>query len=566
MHSIGQSISRPLCSSLLALSLLASLAAAPAPQGPPPPPPTLPPPPPPPAGNPITQSKVLLGKALFWDEQLSSSRTMACGSCHVAARGGSDPRSSPGAPGNRNPGFDHLFGTPDDVIGSPGVSRQLAGGDYELDASFRLQPQVTPRKAPSFINTAYFPLLFWDGRATGTFTDPLTGAVVFPGGAALESQSAAPPVSDVEMAHLGRDWNDVAQRVAQSEPLRLAPTLSPDLQTWLAGRNYLQLFQEAFGSPVVTPVRIAMAIATYERTLISNQAPIDSFLAGNNGALTALEQQGRNLFNGVGSCNVCHAGPLFTNNQFFYTGVRPQNEDLGRFNVTGQNQDRGSFRTPSLRNLELRAPFFHNGAMATIEDVVEFYNRGGDFGAPNKSPLIHPLNLNQGQKDALVAFLERPMTDLRVAQESAPFDHPTLYAPSNLVPSHFGVPTAGSGGFAPVMIALEPPVVGNPRMTIAIDRGLGGRPAVLAIDPVGVPGGTPFQGTTLYLGLSSSLIAHRVPALHGSGAGEGWESWTVTIPNDEALIGTTLYAQWFVFDSAPGRRFATSDAVQWTHF
>ncbi|HEV8112667.1 MAG TPA: cytochrome c peroxidase [Planctomycetota bacterium] len=547
--------------SVLAASLVCALAPALRAQGG-----GLPPPPPPPPGNPITPSKVLLGKALFWDEQLSSNGTVSCATCHVPARGGADPRSNAANARSHAPGPDGILGTLDDVIASNGISRQDSVGSYILDATDRLLPQVTGRNAPAVVNAAYAPLLFWDGRATGTFRDPVSGAVVLQNGAALESQAAAPPVSDVEMAHVGRSWTEVAALVEQATPLRLAPSISPDLQGFVVGRTYPQLFQDAFGTADVTPARILMAIATYERTQFSNQAPIDAFLNGNQNALTPQEQQGRQIFNGIGSCNVCHAGALFSDNQFHYIGVRPQNDDLGRSVVTNNANDRGAFRTPSLRNVELRGAYFHNGGKATLEDVVDFYNRGGDFDAPNKPPAIHPLNLNAGQRAALLAFLRRPMTDPRVAAEAPPFDHPTLYAVSPRVPAHFGSGTAGTGGFTPELVALEPPVLGNDRMAIGIDRALSGKSAVLVVGPQASIAGTPFQGARLFVALKPGVATRRIQTLKGGGAGDGWGSVTWVLPTDPARIGSTWYAQWLVLDGAAGRRFAASDAVEWTIF
>src|SRR5205085_4769451 len=125
-------------------------------------------------------------------------------------------------------------------------------------------------------------------------------------GAALESQVLGPPVSSTEMAHAGRDWNQVAARIAESKPLALASNVPIALQTWLSGRSYNDLFNEAFGTPDVTPSRIALAIATYERTLYTDQAPVDLANAGLT-PLTNQENNGRNIFVQV-QCAVCHAG------------------------------------------------------------------------------------------------------------------------------------------------------------------------------------------------------------------------------------------------------------------
>ena len=123
-------------------------------------------------------------------------------------------------------------------------------------------------------------------------------------------------------------------------------------------------------------------------------------------ALTALEQRGFQVFNNRGGCTQCHRGPLFTDNRFLNIGVRPILEDRGRAVVTNQPRDEGAFKVPGLRNVGLRAPYFHNGGMATLEEVVDFYDRGGDHHV-NQSPQIVPLGLTSEEKTALVAFLEK---------------------------------------------------------------------------------------------------------------------------------------------------------------
>ncbi|MFN0008749.1 MAG: cytochrome-c peroxidase [Planctomycetota bacterium] len=553
--------------SLLALLAIAATASSTfALQGPPPPPPPLGPPPPPPPGNPQSPAKIQLGKLLFWDEQLSSTGTMACASCHVPERGGSDPRTDPALASSVNPGPDGLFGTPDDVRGSPGIVRSLTTGHYELSALFGLAPQVTGRKAPSSINAAYAPLLFWDGRAAGTFRDPVTNAIVLNAGAALESQAVAPLVSDVEMAHADRDWNQIVARVEESVPLRLSPSVPASLTTFVNGRDYPQIFQEAFGTPGVTPSRIAMAIASYERTQFSNQTPIDQFFGGNQGALTQLELQGQQVFiSQQASCVTCHTGNLFTNQAFFYIGVRPQNEDLGRFAVTGNPADRGAMRVPSLRNVELRAPYFHNGSMATLEDVIDFYDRGGDFDAPNLPPTIRPLGLSAQQKTALAAFLRRPLTDARVASAQPPFDHPALYAGSAREPQVLGAATPGSGGFEPRTIALAPPAIGNGQFTVGVEKGLGGALAVLVLDRTGAAG-RPFGSRNLLLARHRAERTVTVLSLSGTGPGNGWGSVVLDIPGDPALVGAQMIGQWIVRDPGTVGGLATSPIFVATPF
>lgn len=514
-------------------------------------------PPPAPPGNPVTATKAYLGKALFWDEQLSSTRTVSCGTCHFAGNGGSDSRSIVNSARATNPGADAIFGTGDDVFGSPGVTSNNADGTFNWSSVYGFREQVTGRKAKSYIDAAYSPLLFWDGRATGTFTDPVTGAVVLPNGGALESQVLGPPVNSVEMAHGGRNWTDVAARISASKPLALSPSAPTALSTWIGGRTYPQLFEEAFGTPEVTPARIAMAIATFERTLYSDRTPFDD-AAGGIAPLTPAEQRGQGVFNNQGRCNTCHTGNLFTDNQFHNIGLRPQTEDTGRFQVTGNQNNLGEFRTPSLRNVGLRAPYFHNGRFATLEDVVEFYNRGGDFPAPNVDRnRIRPLNLTPQQRADLVAFLRRPLTDPRVAAQTAPFDRPTLYTESSRVPEIVGTGTAGANGFVPQAIAYEPPIVGNPNFTVAVSNALGSAQAVLVVDD-NDPGTGQIPANASFARLSVQLS--------GNDAGGGFGSVSLQIPDNSALVGRTFYGRWFVSDPNAPNNLAVSQAFRFTVF
>lgn len=518
-------------------------------------------PPPAPPGNPVTAEKAMLGKALFWDEQLSSTRTVSCGSCHAMQAGGSDPRSILGDPRSTHPGADGIFGTGDDVTGSPGVVRSGADGLYIADADYALRPQVTGRRGMPVINAAYAPALFWDGRADDQLIDPLTQQLVLQRMAALEHQVLGPPVSEVEMAHENRDWAEVAAQIAVSKPLILTENVPVALDSWIAGRDYPALFQDAFGDRAVTPTRIAMAIATYERTLFSDQAPIDDFLNGNQNALTAQEQRGFNLFNSPRlACNTCHGGPVFTDNRFHYTGTRPQNEDLGFGAVTGNPANNGQMKSPTLRNVELRAPYFHHGGAGSLEAVVDFYNRGGDFNGPNKAPQIRRLNLNQGERADLLAFLRRPLTDPRVAAGSAPFDAPTPYVETAKRPQAYGDATPGLLG-APVFVADEPALLGNPSMTVGLDEGLPGARAVLILDQAPDVLGTIVRGAQCHLALSAAQM-RMTRTLDAAGTG----SVSIEVPASAGLQGLTVYAQWFVEDSGGPMGVAATDARAVTLF
>jgi cytochrome c peroxidase len=539
---------------MIVLMLPASLALA---QAPPPPPPLTPlPPPPQPPGNPVTTAKANLGKVLFWDEQLSSTRTVACGTCHQAASGGADPRSVLASAHATNPGPDGVTGTPDDILGSPGVVLNGAGGAFAWSPVFGITEQVTGRLANSAINAAYSPELFWDGRAGPTFIDPETGVTVLANGGALETQVLAPPVSTVEMGHSGRSWSDVAARVPGATPLALSSGVPVDLAAWIGGRSYAQLFAEAFGGATVTGARIAMAIASYERTLFSTQTPFDSVIA-RTAALTPGEAAGMQLFGQLG-CAGCHAGALMSDNRYHYTGVRPASEDSGRAVVTHAPVDLGAFRTPSLRNVALRPAFMHDGRFTTLDQVVDFYDRGGDFNAPNKAPGIRPLNLTPLQKTQLLAFLRRPLIDPRVAAGTAPFDRPTLYGDGGLEPEVLAGGVPGGAGAPPRVVAIEPPLAGNPQFTVGVYGARAGAEAVLVLDDAEPPVGA---------GIPASGSFARISTLLGAGApGDGFGSATLAIPDDPALYGHTLYGRWYVDDPGASGGVAASPAFRMVVF
>ncbi|MBS1794185.1 MAG: VCBS repeat-containing protein [Acidobacteria bacterium] len=510
-----------------------------------------------PPGNPITAAKAYLGKTLFWDEQLSSTDTVACGTCHRAGAGGTDPRTVINSTRSQNPGFDGLFNTADDVFGSPGVPSNNADGTYTLSGIYKFNEQVTGRKAPSYLNAGYTRAgIFWDGRASDVFRDPLTNAIIMSSWGGYESQALGPPMSSAEMAHTGRDWTQAAAKIAVSKPLALATNIPTALQTWIGARSYPELFQEAFGTPDVTPARIAMAIGTHERVLFTDQTPFDKSEAGIE-PLTTQEQNGRVIFDNL-LCGACHGGGLLSDNSYHNIGVRPAAEDTGRAAISLDPADNARFKTPSLRNVELRAPYMHNGRFATLEEVVEFYNRGGDFDASNiEHDLIRPLNMTPQEKADLVAFLKRPLTDNRVRNELPPFDRPHLYTESNRVPTITGTGVAGTGGQIPAATAIEPPLVGNPSFTVAVSNGLGGANAVLVINSTD-PGTASIPAT--------GSFTRRTLTLAGAGAGGGNASLSLQIPNDPALVGQTFYGRWYVTDAGAAGGFSVSPAFRFTVF
>ncbi|MBK8271191.1 MAG: cytochrome-c peroxidase, partial [Planctomycetes bacterium] len=299
---------------VLALALVGLLGSVRSSTAQPPPPPPLPPVPVP-IQNPITESKRVLGKILFWDEQLSSDNSTACGTCHMPGFNGTDPRIA------RNPSDDGILNTPDDVLGSPGVIRCDDEQTYKEDAVFGFNRQITPRAANPAIMAMYAPEIFWDGRARSTFVNPQTGAVSIPVGGALESQAVGPVVSDVEMGHESRDWNSIVTKLAVVKPMILAEHWPWDVGSALAANGtYPELFAAAFGDSTITAERIAFAIATYERTLVPNQTPFDRFAAGEANAMTPNQVQGFNALQ-ASPCVICHAGPQFTNNSFQNIGL-----------------------------------------------------------------------------------------------------------------------------------------------------------------------------------------------------------------------------------------------------
>lgn len=385
--------------------------------------------------NPITEPKRVLGKILFWDEQLSSDNTVACGTCHKPAAGGADSRLA------INPGFDQIFGSADDIVGSPGIRALDENGLQLNDPIFGHDPQVTNRATPSFFTSMFADSNFWDGRATDEFVDPLNpNNTIIEEGGALESQAIGPILSTVEMAQQGRNWSDVVNKLEQVTPLLLAENIPADMVDALqGGSNYPQLFSAAFGDSEITPVRIAMAIATYERTLVPNETPWDLYIAGDNNAMTSDQIEGWELFDDT-PCANCHRPPLFSDNNFRNIGLRPANEDLGQFEVTGQNNDRGDFKTPSLRNVGLRSALMHVGWVSDVSDAMDFYNAGTNntghvqftqdqSGIPDTGVDIDELDVfgdDPVRRGQIIEFLVNGLTDPRAASETFPFDRPTL--------------------------------------------------------------------------------------------------------------------------------------------
>ncbi|MCB9453949.1 MAG: right-handed parallel beta-helix repeat-containing protein [Anaerolineaceae bacterium] len=228
------------------------------------------------------------------------------------------------------------------------------------------------RNAPSLWNVAYATSLFWDGRASS-----------------LEEQMLVPLTNPNEMA--------------------------ADLDAMLAQLNaipeYRDLFAATFADGITTG-NVVTAIAAFERTLRSQNSPFDRFAAGDFNALTPAQRRGFNVFRSAQTrCFECHAWPLFTHNNFHVLGVpdiNPESPDTGRVEIINGPDATRAFRTPGLRNVALSAPYMHNGVFATLEEVVDFYEKGGGraFGVDvTPDEFIHGFDLTDQQRSDLIAFL-----------------------------------------------------------------------------------------------------------------------------------------------------------------
>ena len=504
-----------------------------------------------PPQNPVTEEKRVLGKILFWDEQLSSDNTISCGTCHIPAEGGVDPRIGV------NPSFDGIFATPDDVTGSPGLIRADSSGHYVRDEDFDLSPRTTGRRSMTTLTAMYANNMFWDGRAQGDFIDPISGAVIASASTGLEIQSLGPILNDVEMAHQERDWPEVVAKLEDAKPLALASDIPQDMNdAILANESYPLLFEQAFGDSEITPTRIAFALATYERTLVPDQAPWDLFNAGDTNAMTADQIQGWNLYQGS-QCNNCHVAPLFTTNTFVTNGIRPVEEDVGRNEVSGFNSDRGAFRMGTLRNMGIRDRFNHTGGMQTMDDVFDFYAQRNGRGPVFDNldfRLFAPIAFSPSDENLVQDFINNALTDPRAASETFPFDRPTLHSELTPNPMILAGGDAGTSGFVPKMIAVTPPNIGNTGFKIGLDFALGGAQAWVAISS-----SPPVNGVVAQDELVGPID------LNGMSAGDGYGTLIYPI-DDVSLDGQDLYMQWVVADSNANDGFARSDIARVSPF
>lgn len=306
-----------------------------------------------PADNPMTPEKIELGRMLYFDTRLSGDSSIACAKCHDPDKGFSNGLQMSDA----YPGTKHW------------------------------------RHVPTVLNAAYLKHQFWDGRA-----------------GSLEEQCLGPIEAPIEMNQ---------NFVHLVEKLSGIP--------W-----YREQFRKVFQSDV-TMENLAKAVSAFERTIVSKPGKVDQYLKGDKSALNDSERRGMELFTGKANCIACHHGPVLSDNDFHTTGVpeieplktesdriatrhffatgqkypnpRSVDADYGRELITKSQSDRGKFKTPSLRELKWTAPYMHNGAFETLEDVIEFYMKGGG-NHPNKDPLLKPFELTDQEFDDLLAFLE----------------------------------------------------------------------------------------------------------------------------------------------------------------
>lgn len=340
--------------------------------------------PPIPADNPMTPEKVALGKQLFWDARLSGNSTMPCVSCHLPTLGWGDG----GAISRGYPGTKHW------------------------------------RNSQTVLNAAYYNKLFWEGNQTS-----------------LESQ--APAAAEGAVAGNG-------DRSVMEMRLRFIP-------------EYVASFRKVFGTEWPRMTQAYAAIAAYQRTVVTDpkQVPFDRWLAGDAKALSAAQLRGLVLFNGKAGCIQCHNGALVSDQSFHNLGLpehpdladdpllqithrweqyqkgvaqatyRTAAQDMGLYYRTKNPKDVGKFRTPSLRETRYTGPYMHNGTLASLAEVVDFYNAGGGTGA-GKSPLLRPLGLEAAEKADLVSFIEALSMDKPLIHADPPI--PGAYQPLAAAP------------------------------------------------------------------------------------------------------------------------------------
>lgn len=538
--------------------------------------------------GPYLNQKIQLGKALFWDEQVSTSNTMACGTCHMPEVGGVDPRPA----GRTFDALGHL------VLGSHGVVPQSVSAAGSLDYGFTAPPSsqvtrgVTPTHPPTMIGAYLFRNQFWDLRAGPRFDD-LSGAVLFADWAGLENQAVGPPTSDIEMGHQALVWVDpgggsrpIEDKLNTAAPLALVvpgtvPATIP--AAWLV-MDYRAVFDTVFAAdpnPLlaapqgVTRERFAMALASYMRTLVPDQAPIDT------NTMTPQEVQGFNRFVASG-CAVCHsvsgapalagaAGTLVDPWDNAFSNGLPRN-----IFATRPGRDVGPVKVPTLRNIGLHTRFFHDGRgrivggveRNTLADIVDFYDldqnpAGGGPGGPFELVGAFGPNLTPAERNAVIAFLGNALTDPRVAAALPPFDRPRLYGEVVRHDANLTRPaTAAPGGWQPRMIASVPllaeKVGGPPRWKFGVGSNGGGIGS-----PILPPGSLAVLAASLTPAAAGPIwLAAPVPFGTRFTTIEGFATLHATAPLSPSLVGLPVLFQWGV--ASPTWEFGFSELAEMT--
>lgn len=242
------------------------------------------------------------------------------------------------------------------------------GWTDQEEVSEGIRQQKGTRNAPTVVNSAFMKIQFWDGRAV-----------------TLEEQALGPLINPVEMGNKTHD--DVVKKVKSI-------------------KGYEPLFMKAFGTGP-TKDTIAQAIAAFERTVLSGNSRYDRFLAGDKKVLNESEVRGMTLFLSKAKCVQCHSGPNFSDSQFHNLGVgmNKTKPDLGRAAISKNKSHTGAFKTPTVRDVARHAPYMHDGSQKTLEEVIEFYDKGGEKN-PHLDPLMVPLNLTAQEKADLIQFLK----------------------------------------------------------------------------------------------------------------------------------------------------------------
>jgi cytochrome c peroxidase len=247
-----------------------------------------------------------------------------------------------------------------------------------LAVSIGTMGATVSRNTPHIYNLAWSSTFFWDGRSS-TLEDQALGPIAAAGEMNLPLDQVVPRLQQVKF--------------------------------------YKDEFKKVYGEQGITLNTVARAIASFERSIISDNSPYDQYAAGNKSAMSPSAIRGLAVFEGKGNCANCHDGANFTDDSFHNIGISPITTDMGRAEIDKTSGLKGAFKTPGLRNVVMTAPYMHDGSETSLEEVVRYYNQGGKH-KEHLSALIKPLNLNEGEIADLVAFMgaltdpviiERPM-------------------------------------------------------------------------------------------------------------------------------------------------------------